>query len=158
MSCLSSIFYFPNCNENYIRNWLIFHCPHHQSIVIAAEIAKNFRFELCDGVSSDLIWKKNILNISKKIIYIPKVLVGFKLDGVSSRKISFKRLIFLYNSSDFNLIFKILLSIKFLIKIFIDEDKFFKILVFKSYITKLLVKTLAKLDIKYKKEILIFKE
>ena len=84
--------------------------------------------------------------------------MGFKLDGVSSRKISFKRLIFLYNSSDFNLIFKILLSIKFLIKIFIDEDNFFKILVFKSYITKLLVKTLAKLDIKYKKEILIFKE
>lgn len=150
--------YFPNCKPDFIRNWLILHCPHHQSIVIASGIAKDVGFKLSDGISSDLIWKKNILNISKKIKYIPKDLVGFKLDGVSSRKVSLKRLIFLYNSSDFNLIFKLLLSLKFLIKFFIDEDNFFKILILKSYITKLLVKLFAKLGIKYKKEILIFKE
>ena len=148
--------YFPNCNPHFIRNWLFLHCPHHQSLIVAKHIAKRFRFEVGDGISSDLIWKKNILNISKKIIYINKDLVGFRLDGISSRKISVKRLILLYNSSDFNLIFKILLTLKFFIQFLLDEENFFKILIFKSFLTKILVNLFSKLGLKYKRDVHIF--
>ena len=90
MSKIGTNWLFPGNKLSKIYYWLKYFEPNHQAMMVSSDIAKNVYFEATSKISADKFWKRKVINLAQNVIYIKKPVCKFKLDGLSSKRPTFK--------------------------------------------------------------------
>jgi len=106
---------FPGNKLSKIYYWLKYFEPNHQAMLVSSDIAKNVEFEETSKISADKFWKRKVISLAKNVVYIRKPVCKFKLDGLSSKRPTFKILKQEIQDKKISNLRKIIIFIRFLI-------------------------------------------